>query len=54
MIYLIQITETLQRTVEVESSSEIGAMRKVIKDYWEEKIVLDSGDFVEVHITPTK
>ena len=43
-----EITETLQRTIEVEAENEEEALRKVKEMYKNEEIVLDSSDFVGV------
>ena len=45
-----EITETLQRTIEVEAENEEDALRKVKELYRNEEIVLDSSDFVGVEI----
>lgn len=50
MIFKIEITETLQRIVEVEADSLNEAINKVDDDYDDCKINLDSGDFVEYKI----
>lgn len=49
-IFKTEITETLQRTIEVEAENEEDALRKVKKMYKNEEIVLDSSDFVGVEI----
>jgi hypothetical protein len=54
MKYKIQITETLQRIIEVESSSKLEALKKVVNDYRRERIVLDSDDLKETDISPSK
>lgn len=45
--YKIQITETLQRVVEIEASSLPEALSKVEDKYGCEQIVLDANDFKE-------
>ena len=45
--YRVEITEYLQKTVTVEADSESDAVAKVEEDYSEEKIVLDSKDFID-------
>lgn len=54
MKYKVEITETLQRIVEVKANSLSDAVTKVAKDYSDGKIVLDSGDFVEFKILEYK
>lgn len=44
----IQVTETLQRIVELDVFSEEVAMDIVVDDYNAGKIVLDSDDFNDV------
>lgn len=46
--FIVQIEEQLSRNVEVEAVSEIEAISKVRKLYFEEEIVLDENDFVTV------
>jgi len=43
----IEITETLQRVVEVEANSENEAYNIVNQQYNNEEIVLDNTDFVD-------
>lgn len=45
--YKIEITETLQRTIEVEKDSILDALNEVELKYNNEEIVLDSSDFIE-------
>ena len=45
MKYKIEITETLQKIVEVEANSLSEAITKVGKDYDDGEIVLDAMDF---------
>ena len=49
-IFKTEITETLQRTIEVEADNEGNALQKVKEMYKNEEIVLDSSDFVGVEI----
>lgn len=46
--YKVEITETLQRTVEYEAANEDGAMGAAMSDWQGENIILDSEDFVGV------
>ena len=45
MKYKIEITETLQRVVEVEAENRTEAIMKVSKDYDDGEIILDVMDF---------
>lgn len=47
MKYQVEITETLQRTVEVEAESESEAINKVKKQYNNGEIELDTSDFID-------
>lgn len=44
--YKVEVTETLQRIVEVKANSKEDAIEKVIEMYGNEEIVLDWQDFV--------
>ena len=44
--FIIEITETLQRQVEVEADSEEDAIYKIRNQYKKEDIVLDESDYV--------
>lgn len=46
----IEITETLQRVVEVEANSENEAYNLVIQQYKNEEIILDNSDLVSKEI----
>lgn len=46
MNFQIEITETLHRVVDVEADSLEDAIKQVTDDYYDEKIVLDSSDFI--------
>lgn len=54
MKYKVEITETLQRVIEVKADSLSQAVTKITKDYSDGKIVLDSNDFVEFKILEYK
>lgn len=45
--YTIEITETLQRQVEIKANSPQEALEKAKEKYREEEIVLGGEDFVE-------
>jgi len=49
--YKLEITETLQRIIEVEASTEKEALDKIRKLYKEEKIILDSSNYVDTEFT---
>lgn len=46
----IEITELLSRIIEVEAETENEAFEKVNEMYQNEKIVLDSSDYVDTEI----
>lgn len=46
--YIVEITETLQKTVEVEADDKEDAMHKVIKMYKNSEVILDDNDFVDL------
>ena len=48
--YKVEITEYLQKTIDVEANSEAEAISKVEDDYKKEKIVLDANDFIDKDI----
>ena len=45
--FVVEITETLQRQVEIEADNEQEALQKAKELYRDEEIVLDWTDFVE-------
>ena len=47
MKYQVEITETLQKTVEVEAESERDAISKVEDKYYNNEIELDTSDFID-------
>ena len=47
MKYQVEITETLQKTVEVEAESERDAISKVEDQYYNSEIELDASDFID-------
>jgi|SRR5690606_12819700 len=49
-IFQLEITETLQRIVEVKAKSEDEALKIVSEKYKNEQIVLDSSDFLNKEI----
>ena len=48
--YQVEVTETLQRIVEVIAYTAEDAIIQVTQKYREEEIVLDSSDFIDVNI----
>ena len=46
--YKVEITEILQRTIEIEANSEIEAETKVKQMYDEQEIILDYQDYIDV------
>jgi hypothetical protein len=48
--YQIEITETLRRIVELEANSLDDAMSEIHRQYNNEEIVLDDGDFSDAQI----
>lgn len=48
--YKIEITETLQRIIEIDATSEIEAYDIIENQYKNGQIVLDSSDFIEKEI----
>ena len=50
MKFKLEVTETLQRTVEIHAESFPDAVSKIKKLYQEGKIILDSSDYVGVEI----
>lgn len=49
--FYISVTETLNRIVEVHAEDEYEAIHKVSDAYYDEQIVLDSDDYVNVDFT---
>lgn len=52
MKFKIEITETLQRTIEVEASSQEQALKHIREQYASGEIVLDSNDYVDTRFDP--
>jgi len=50
----IEVKEILTRTIEVKANTEDEALQIVRQDYNDEKIVLDSSDFVDVYFKKIK
>lgn len=48
--YKIEITETLQKIIEIEAQSKDEAFQKVKEMYNREEIVLDSSDHVDTEM----
>jgi hypothetical protein len=45
--YIIEITETLQRQVQVEADSEEDAISKIKNQYFQANIVLDESNYID-------
>ena len=50
MKYIIEITETLQRQIEVEAQNESEAIRIIKEKYKNEDIILTEQDFIDYEI----
>ena len=48
--YQVEINETLSRVVEIEAENESDAISKIKDLYRQEKIVLDSEDYLDTEI----
>lgn len=46
--FKVEITETLQKTVEVGADNKEDAMNKVMKMYKNSEVILDDNDFVDL------
>lgn len=49
--YKIEITETLQRVIEIESNSIDDAISEIHRQYKNEEIILDSSDYIDINIS---
>lgn len=47
-IFNIEITETLQKIIEIEADNEEDALHKVMRMYKNEEVILDYDNFVDV------
>ena len=52
--YKIEITETLQKIIEIEATTQEEALMIAKKMYDEEKVILDSSDYVDKNIKVIK
>ena len=50
MKYIIEITETLQRQIEVEAQNESEAIKLIKEKYKNEEIILSEQDFIDYEI----
>lgn len=50
MKYIIEITETLQRQIEVEAQNESEAIKLIKEKYKNEEIILSEEDFIDSEI----
>lgn len=46
--YKVEITETLQKIIEIEADSKTDALYKVKEMYRDEEVILDANDFVDL------
>lgn len=46
--FKVEITETLQKIVEVEANNKEEAVHKVMKMYKNEEVILNDNDFIDV------
>lgn len=51
-VFKVEITETLQKRIEIEAGSLEEALKKVKLQYQEEHIVLEASDLIETNILP--
>ena len=54
MKYIIEITETLQRQIEVEAQNESEAIKLIKEKYKKEEIILSEQDFINYEIDVIK
>lgn len=47
MKFKVEITETLQKTVEIEAKDASEAITKVRREYFDETYVLDSSNYID-------
>lgn len=47
--FIVEITETLQKLVKVRAQDENEAIKKVKNAYRDEKIILDSSDYMDTN-----
>lgn len=45
--FIIEITETLQKQVEVEADSEVDAISRIRNQYYQTNIVLDESNYID-------
>jgi hypothetical protein len=51
-VFKVEITEILQKRIQVEANSLDEALKKVKLKYQKEQIILDSSDLIEMNILP--
>ena len=54
MKYIIEITETLQKQIEVEAQNESEAIKLIKEKYKNEEIILSEEDFIDYEIDVIK
>jgi hypothetical protein len=52
--FIVEIKETLLKTIEIECDSKDDALEFIKSQYGNEDIVLDSNDFIDVEFTILK
>ena len=45
--FIIEITETLQKQVEVEADSKVDAISRIRNQYYQTNIVLDESNYID-------
>lgn len=50
MNYKVEIRETLSRIIDIEADNEEGAIKKAREQYKNQKIILDSSDYIDTEI----
>lgn len=51
MKYIVEISETLQRKVEVEADNPADAIQKIKDKYYNNEIVLNADDYVDESVS---
>ena len=51
MKYLVEISETLQRRVEVDANNPMDAIQKIKDKYYNDEIVLNADDYVDESVS---
>ena len=51
MKYKVEIKETLSRIIDTEAENEEGAISKAREQYKNQKVILDSSDYIDTEIS---